>query len=215
MEVTTDLRPLLGPVRDQGLRPTCMAFAASAAHEFHHGRTDPLCPEWLYYHAVTRAGDDHDAGLTTPHTIASLRRDGQPDEAAWPYCSAPPSSNWKPPAIPAELFYADADHSTVDLATIATSIDVQTPVLLTLLVDDTFMAWTTVEGEPVIEDAPPPFDDESGHAILAVGHGIIAGKSHLLIRNSWGEGWGDGGHAWISDTYCSARGFGAVVLMEI
>ena len=32
-----DYRPLLGPVRDQGARPTCLAHASTTAHEHARG----------------------------------------------------------------------------------------------------------------------------------------------------------------------------------
>jgi hypothetical protein len=31
------------------------------------------------------------------------------------------------------------------------------------------------------------------HAILIVGHGVHQGKPYWLVRNSWGESWGDNG----------------------
>jgi hypothetical protein len=44
-----------------------------------------------------------------------------------------------------------------------------------------------------------------GHAILAVGYNdtkkIGASKGALLIRNSWGTGWGDAGYGWLPYDY--------------
>ncbi|MGB3625108.1 MAG: hypothetical protein WA989_04750 [Henriciella sp.] len=36
--------------------------------------------------------------------------------------------------------------------------------------------------------------------MLAVGRGGPEGR-HILIRNSWGPGWGDNGHAWLPPDY--------------
>lgn len=54
-----DYRPLLGPVRDQGARPTCLAHASTTAHEHARGLKVALSPEYLHYFAsVRRAGVD-------------------------------------------------------------------------------------------------------------------------------------------------------------
>jgi hypothetical protein len=88
--ISKDLRPALGPVRDQGRRATCLAFAASAVHGLLQGYDGQLCVEWLFYHAVTRAGDDPADGSTIEDTEAVLRELGQPDDAFWPYEAAQP-----------------------------------------------------------------------------------------------------------------------------
>lgn len=215
MEVVLDLRPAFGPVRDQGLRPTCMAFAMSAAHEAHLERQSPLCTEWLYYHGVKLAGDDPDAGLSPSTALATLRADGQPDEECWPYSPDKVSSPWKPPAAPAVIFHADGEQDTFDISAIQASLHARRPVVLTLLIDDTFFTWDNIEGGALINHSLPPFDQESGHAVLAVGHGTLSGHTHILIRNSWGVGWGDHGYAWLSETYLAARTDATVTLKDI
>ena len=46
---------------------------------------------------------------------------------------------------------------------------------------------------------------EGGHAVLAVGYDdqkkIGSTKGALLIRNSWGEDWGDHGYGWLPYAY--------------
>ena len=50
--VRKDLRGRFGPARDQGLRPTCLAFATSDAHAAVRDTTwCRLSCEYLYYHA--------------------------------------------------------------------------------------------------------------------------------------------------------------------
>src|SRR3989442_11222287 len=82
------LRSLMPPVRDQGARPTCVAFAVSAAHEL--SRTggsvvfEDLSEEALYWGCK-----QHDR-RTTPGTSfssahAALVQWGQPAEEVWPY----------------------------------------------------------------------------------------------------------------------------------
>lgn len=215
MDVMLDLRPALGVVRDQGLRPTCMAFAMSAAHEALLDRQAPLCTEWLYYHGVKLAGDHPDAGLSPSTALETLRADGQPDEACWPYSTDKVPSPWRPPATPRIIFHADGDRGTFDIGAIQASLHDRRPVVLTLLVDNTFYAWDAIEGGALINHLPPPFDDESGHAVLAVGLGKLNGQTHVLVRNSWGAEWGDHGHAWLSETYLAARTDAVLTLKDI
>ena len=46
--VRKDLRGRFGPVRDQGVRPTCLAFAASDAHAATREPWAELCCEYLF-----------------------------------------------------------------------------------------------------------------------------------------------------------------------
>jgi hypothetical protein len=99
INVSTDLRCLFGPVRDQGARPTCLAFAASDTHA---GLRDGWCPlscEFAFYHAQRRAGRLPTTGSVLSAMLDALRLDGQPREEGWPYLHATPENRslWRPP----------------------------------------------------------------------------------------------------------------------
>lgn len=214
MDVEIDLSRGLGAAREQGLRPTCLAFAATSAHEMLHGRSDPLCPEWLYYHAVRRAGDPPDAGSRLTPTAQSLYDDGQPDEAEWPYCAAIDHNNWRPPSVPVWLAHAEGTVERVDFDSVLRRLDAGEPTVLAMRIDHTFDSWDVEDGYALIRHAPPPFSDASAHAVLAVGYGRKNSITHIMIRNSWGVDWGVGGHAWISETYVRERTYGTLRLKE-
>src|SRR5437870_4073619 len=104
--IKTDLRHLFGPVRDQGQRPTCLAFAASDVHAARRGGLSPLSCEYAFFYAQRRAGRRPTDGALLPEMLSAIRDDGQPEEAGWPYLASLPSdlSKWKPPAGIAPLF---------------------------------------------------------------------------------------------------------------
>lgn len=218
LDVLQDLRSGFGPVRDQGRRPTCLSFAASAVHEQARADLDPLCVEWLFYHAAQRAGTGPGEGTTMPDTRQVLHDLGQPLEGIWPYFGLPPSTTtWRPPAGVAPLFRCGSDGYGADLAHIRQVLDRSRPVVLALFVSGAFTAaatWLRTGTEIILPDDGEPMDRERGHAVVAVGYGRFGSEDLILVRNSWGPAWGAGGHAWVRDTYLSRRLFGGFSISE-
>lgn len=216
--VLQDLRSSLGPVRDQGRRPTCLSFAASAAHEQARGDLHPLCVEWLFYHAARRAGTGPREGTTIPDTRQVLHDLGQPLERIWPYNGLSPSTTaWGPPAGVAPLFRCGSDGWGADIAHIRQELDRGRPVVLALFVSSAFTVattWMRTGTEFILPDDGEPIDRQRGHAVVAVGHGRYRSEDLILVRNSWGSAWGSGGHAWVRDTYLRRRLFGGFSISE-
>ncbi len=119
--IKTDLRHLLGPVRDQGARPTCLAFAASDGHAALRGVWTPLSCEYAYFHAQRRGGRAPDQGATLSTMLDALRLDGQPAESGWPYLDIVPGDGWTPPAMTGPCFGRKGGAATLDLTSILAS----------------------------------------------------------------------------------------------
>lgn len=94
-----DLRPDLGEARNQGPRPTCLAFAVSDTHAALRSGWSPLSCEFVFYQAQRRAGRTPDNGATLSAMLATLREEGQPEEIGWPYLAETPTDStlWSPP----------------------------------------------------------------------------------------------------------------------
>ena len=210
--IRTDLRHLLGPVRDQGARPTCLAFATSDGHAALRDGWTPLSCEYAYFHAQRRGRRAPDQGATLSTMLDALRLDGQPAEVGWPYLDVVPSDGWAPPAMTGPCFGRTGGAATLDLASILASLDAKRPVLLLSTLSASFFQPT---GDGIVDPANDEAPDPSlRHAILAVGHGDVDGQSAILVRNSWGAGWGVEGHAGLTEKFLKPRLFATAILTE-
>lgn len=200
--INTDLRSGLQPVRHQGRRSSCLAFASSTAHEHRAGITEHLCVEYLFYHAVERTpGKNAIVGTTMEAAALALADEGQPVETAWPYSQIPPAP-WTPPAITTPLHKRRMSVGALTFDDVTKMLDGGHPVVLGVIITDAFYRPDALGR---ITDQSP--DTERGcHAVLAVGYGMQAnGTAMLLIRNSWGVTWGLGGYAWLSRAYVTRQ----------
>lgn len=195
---SADLRSLLLPVREQGRRQSCLAFASSAAHEHGANTGEHLSVEYLFFHAVARTpGQNPNAGTTMAATAQALAQEGQPIEPAWPY-SPIQAVPWAPPSFSNPLFKTTMVPGKPASTDLAATLDKKVPVILGLVITDAFFRPDALGIVPDIT----PDTERGGHAVLAVGHGHDqAGQEAVLVRNSWGPGWGRDGYAWLSQSY--------------
>jgi hypothetical protein len=181
-------------VRDQGRRLTCLAFALC---EVEHGYSPNgfLSPEYLYHSAAARSstwgpnrGLELSPALQAAHQIAL--------EADCPYKLTDPAFPLAPLPSGIPLFGSPAHQFPVDTTEIIRRLREGMVVGLGLMLTQAFYA--PVGGR--IRDGTPVVP-QSGHAVAAVGLGWEEGKAFFLIRNSWGQGWGQNGSAWLSADY--------------
>ena len=201
--VDTDLRPLLGPARNQGQRPTCLAFAVTSAHEALRDDASYLSTEYLAFFGARRSHRSPRRGLNQVSVAQALQDDGQPDEAAWPYSERLLEAvRWTPPRTTATFHKARITFSQRSVTEVREVLRQGAPVAL-LVAATRAMYMPDVEG--VVRPGPSDAIATRRHALLAVGSGHADDGRYLLVRNSWGISWGTQGHGWLPERYVEAH----------
>lgn len=203
IQIRTDHRVQMSAVRDQGQRETCLSHATSAAHEKSRDLVQPLSPEYLHYFA----SGGKSGGCTIEEMAGALERHGQPIEPHCPYLPADPSPAWRP-AVGLEVFKRTSAQGQLDIAGVEKIIESgAVPVLAISLPREFFQPsapWIIPVGRDIM----------GLHAVAGVGVGTRGADKTILIRNSWGDAWGDGGHAWLSEDFISQRLCDVLVLKQ-
>lgn len=204
IDVRKDLRGLFGTARNQGRRPTCMAFASSDVHAcLREVPFEELSTEYAFFHAAKRrAIFSLTEGVSMQNMLDAIREDGQPLEADWPYSEQLPNdlSTFSPPSTIGTIFRrSGTNEKTLDR--VIACLDGDQPVVIAMEISSEF--YRPVANASIRALVTSPMVGR--HATVAVGHGIEAGEQVFLIRNSWGTKWGDQGHAWLSRHYIQPR----------
>lgn len=203
LDLELDLSEDLMVARDQGNRPTCLAFAASDAHA--HARGYPkvtLSPEYAFFHAAQRMGGlSSGQGVTAAAMLDALKMEGQPEEQHYPYASLQQVSTLPvpPSPFPQATYKRGADRQSSEVSNVIASLRTSRAVILILDITQQFDRAT---GNPALVEIAPGDRIRGRHAVVAVG--LARNRQnveYIKIRNSWGRGWGHEGHAWLSLPY--------------
>lgn len=213
---TVDLRSQFAPVRDQGNRPTCLAFATSDVHGAILSSESVLSCEYLYYYAQKIGGRDANSGATVPDILAALKREGQPLETEWPYLknlSDQMMEDWKPPIEVGPVFRRGGESCGQLIDEVIRYLDAGTNVISLIFLCEPFFAAR--EGHIIEASEMWKPNVSLRHAVVACGYGMSQSGRCILIRNSWGEGWGEDGYAWIAEDLFEASLFEIVILKDL
>lgn len=188
------------PARDQGMRPTCIAFALTEVELLAAPGIQALSPEYLYQSAAQQTpGWLPHAGVPLNAALAAATA-GQPAEADYPYQAVEPNPPIAPPPSSFPLYGVPVRHYSANVVQIIQALRSNIPIGLGLGLTDSF--HHPVNGVVAFEIDIRP---NELHAVTAVGLGWNQSEPYFLVRNSWGTGWGIKGNAWLPATYVHAH----------
>jgi C1A family cysteine protease len=221
-QARVDLRKDCSPIEDQLNLGSCTANAGVGLVEYFEKRAfnTYIDASRLFLYKVTRnlLGWTGDSGAFLRSTMASLVLFGLPPEKYWPYIVA----NYD--MEPTSFMYAFAENYKAISYYRLDPPDTQPTNLLARIKGYLASGLPSMFGFTVYSsyrqadnsgEIPFPMPGESsigGHAVMAVGYdndkeikntanGAVKTKGALLIRNSWGTDWGEGGYGWLPYEY--------------
>jgi C1A family cysteine protease len=221
--VSVDLREWCSPIEDQGALGSCTAHAGVGVIEYYERKSfgRHIDASRLFLYKVTRnlMKMKGDTGAYLRSTMGAMVLFGVPPEEYWPYGDDEKEFDKEPPAFcyafaqnyqTVKYFRHDPPGSKADevLGKVKVYLMKGHPAMFG------FTVYNSIEQAGSTGKIPFPSPKEKiegGHAIVAVGYDDkmkIKNKykktettGALLIRNSWGKGWGEGGYGWLPYEY--------------
>lgn len=208
-----DLRAFCPPIRSQGGLGACTAFGATQLVDFIRRKNKLVnwLPSPLFTYYATRKAENNieeDSGASIREAIKSTVRDGVAMERIWPYDIKKFKEN-----PPQEVWDNAEKHQTLEYIRINDfdpneflgCLNEGYPFAMGLSLYTSFHSFQTVLTGIV---SPPNRDEEKcigGHCMTAVGWKKMEQdgkeKVFLIVQNSWGADWGDGGYCYIPMDY--------------
>jgi len=204
-----DLRNMQSIIRDQGIRPTCLACAVTSGHEYIRSDDKLLSVEYLHWLSVKRDGASK-RGVSLKTTLNVLADTGQPYEEVWPYSIDidDTSMDYIPPnpISPDECFKITWGRELrLSIEDLKLQISMGRAVVLGVRL---FYSFHYANDGRI--QLPESGDSPCGsHAVLLVGYDD--NEPGFIFKNSWGNEWGDKGYGFIPYSYLLNHGLATYV----
>lgn len=204
-----DMRPECPPVYDQGELSSCTGQTYAALGEFllMKQKLPVFTPSRLFIYWNERVIDDDvpiDAGASLADGAEVIATDGLPDEVIWPY----DPSQFAAQPLPA-VFQDGKQYRALGVQQVHQDLTTMQEVLASgLPIAVGFTVYESFEGDEVASTGIVPMpghheDVMGGHAVLVVGYDNS--QSMFIVRNSWGNAWGQNGTFLMPYAYLTNR----------
>jgi C1A family cysteine protease len=223
LPIMVDLREWCSPVEDQGNLGSCTAHAGVGVIEYYERKAfgRHIDASRLFLYKVTRnlMKMKGDTGAYLRKTMGAMVLFGVPPEEYWPYSDDGKKFDQEPPAFcyafaqnyqAIKYFRHDPPRVKPEevLNRVKSYLAQGHPAMFGFTV---YNSIEQAEKNGQIPFPSPKERIEGGHAVVAVGYddkmkiknkyGKIETTGALLIRNSWGRDWGEGGYGWLPYEY--------------
>jgi len=223
LPASVDLRQWCSPVEDQKKLGSCTANAGVGVIEYYERKSfgRHIDASRLFLYKVTRnlMKQSGDTGAFLRSTMGAMVLFGTPPEDYWPYTDDEKRFDREPPAFcyafaqnyqTIQYFRHDPPGTKAEevLGRVKTYLSKGHPAMFG------FTVYNSIEQAEKTGKIPLPAPKEKiegGHAIMTVGYddkmkiknsfGKVETTGALLIRNSWGKGWGEEGYGWLPYDY--------------
>ncbi len=202
-----DLRSKMTKIEDQGETSSCVANAVAGSFEYWVKQATKqdydVSRLFVYYNARWRNGEqDKDEGSVIQLAMEGLQHFGACSEKSWPF---------RKPLLfkkPNGNAYKEADKAKIkEMAQVPLELDAWKqalasgyPIVFGCLLFDSFDQCNMMGG---VVPMPDPKDmsrsSHSGHSMCAVGYSDK--EQVFIVRNSWGDQWGDKGYCYMPYNY--------------
>ena len=223
LPTSVDLRAGFSPVEDQGRLGSCTANAGAGLLEYFErtafGRHLDASRLFLYKATRDLMGVTGDTGAFLRTTMQAMVLFGVPPEEFWPYDDRGDAYDAEPGAFcysfaqayqALQYYRLDPPGTTATdlLARIKTNLAAKLPSMYGFTV---FSSYTEADGAGGELPYPQPGEKQvGGHAMVTAGYDDTKrirnapNPGALLVRNSWGPGWGDHGYGWLPYDYVTS-----------
>jgi C1A family cysteine protease len=223
LPVSVDLREHCSSAEDQGGLGSCTAHAGVGIIEYCERKSfgRHIDASRLFLYKVTRnlMKVKGDTGAYLRTTMGAMALFGVPPEEYWPYADDEKGFDREPPAFcyafaqnyqAIKYFRHDPPGTPANtlLEKVKSYLSSGHPAMFG------FTVYSSIEQAEKTGRIPFPSSKErieGGHAVVAVGYddkmkiknkyGKVEMSGALLIRNSWGRGWGEEGYGWLPYEY--------------
>lgn len=200
-----DLRETFTKVKNQGQMGACTAFTLVGIYEYllnlNQKEEYDLSEGFLYYNSRKRVNQTHqDNGSNFPNAVSAFEQDGVCLEKFYPYEEGYLNKQ------PSENAYKNAENYKIreiegvdlDLDHIKTALAEGFPIAISLRIYDSFGSNSSgFIYRP--SDSEIKSKEYGNHAMIVCGYSEE--RKVFIVRNSWGETFGDKGYCYISYSY--------------
>jgi len=220
LPAVVDHRNNQSPIKNQSRRGTCVSHAALACLEAFDHIPDNLSEQYTHYkfNEFLNRVHNQDQGLRTTDSAGFLARSNGKIclESQWPYISSQGTINnlvqngqyGPPPSATQNQDFGISNYKIIGDNGLSGESIRNTRYLEALVYQDynivigTWVSWRDSNNDGILE---PRFNTNGspirrgGHAMLLVGYN--RNEQYFILKNSWGNGWGQNGYAFLSYDY--------------